>query len=45
MWEYEIQHIDTGEISFIWGYNFDDACYRSDLDPSEVICLYSEYVD
>lgn len=45
MWEYEIQDIATGEISFIWGYSFTDACSKSGIDPLSVICLYSEYVD
>lgn len=45
MWGYEVQDIETGEIFFIYGYNFEDACYRNDIDPFYVEVLSREYVD
>lgn len=45
MYEYEIMFITTGEITLIYGYNFDDACMRSNIDPACVECLMFSYVD
>ena len=45
MYEFEVQDIETGDVFFIWGYNFYDACARVDVDPDSIIVLYQEYVD
>lgn len=45
MWEFEVQHIVTGEIILIFGYNFSDACRRSKLSPNEWDVLLQTYID
>lgn len=45
MWEFEVEDVETGERSFLFGYNFDDACERSGVDSDCYIVLYSEYID
>lgn len=45
MFEYEIRGKGSNDIYFIWGYNYEDACRRSNIDPSKFDVLNFEYVD
>lgn len=46
MYEYEVENIVTGDKFFIWGYSWEDALgRRPKLNPAELKCVYSEYVD
>ena len=45
MWEFEVEHIETGERIIIFGYNYANACLRSNLNPKEWIVLIQEYID
>ena len=45
MYEYGLIHIVTGERNIIFGYSYQDACRRRDLNPVEWEIDYSEYVD
>ena len=45
MVEYEIEHKGTGEIRYIYGYNWEDACRRYKILPYEWSVNYSIYVD
>lgn len=45
MWSYEIQNDKTGERTIIFGYNWNDAIARSDLNPDEWTCLNRSYED
>ena len=44
MYEYEIMD-EFGNRDIIFGYNFNDACARSNIDPMSVECLSSDYID
>ena len=45
MYEYGIINIATGERNIIFGYSYQNACRRSNLNPAEWEIDYSEYVD
>ena len=46
MWEFFIQNNKTGETSFIFGYNLDDAFRRSpSLKEEDWVVLSSDYID
>lgn len=45
MYEYEILFLETGERDIIFGYSFEDACIRSNIDPYEVQVLGYDYMD
>lgn len=42
---YEIMHNITSEIRYIFGYNYSDACRRSNLQPNEWNILRCDYED
>ena len=45
MIEYEIENKATGEIRYIYGYNWKDACYRCKIIFSDWYIHYAVYVD
>ena len=45
MIEYEIENKGTGELRYIYGYNWKDACRRYKILPYEWYVNYSVYVD
>lgn len=45
MTEYQIENIYSGEVRPVFGYNWKDACRRSNLVSDEWIILLAEYVD
>ena len=45
MYEYEIQNKITKERFIIFGYSFEDACRRCNLDSRDYDCLFEVYVD
>ena len=42
---YEIMHNITGEIRYIFGYSYVDACRKSKLELSEWTVLQCDYED
>ena len=45
MYEFEIL-LKTGEHTFVWGYSYLDALYKSSIAPNEVeALLFQEYID
>lgn len=49
MYEYEIFDRTNGEHDFIWGYSWENALRRANLEErakaGEITCLYYEYID
>lgn len=46
MWEYQIENIHTGEIDYLWGYNWGDALgRRPDLDIKDWRVMCRTYID
>lgn len=45
MTEYGIYNNNTNEETIIYGYNFEDACRRANLNPQEWEVIYRVYVD
>ena len=45
MYEFHIYHFITGERYIIFGYNLQNACLRSGLNPKDWIVDIVEYVD
>lgn len=45
MWEYTIRNLKTDEQTMIWGYSYEDACRRWNINPKEWWLQYWEYVD
>ena len=45
MMEYEIENKATGEICYVYGYNWKDACQRRGIIPDEWYVRYAVYVD
>lgn len=45
MYEFEICHIVTGDIEFMYGYNSADAFHRKNYNPAEWDVIYKEYID
>ena len=45
MYEFHIHHIHNGETTIIFGYDFDDACRRAELDPNLWHIDLQDYVD
>lgn len=44
MWEFEVLLSDQSR-EIIFGYNFQDACRRSKINPDEATVLIQEYID
>lgn len=44
MIEFEIV-FPNGEIDFLFGYSFSDACRRSKRNLDGIICLSTEFID
>ena len=45
MYEFEICHVVTGDIEFMYGYNSADAFRRKNYNPAEWNVIYKEYID
>lgn len=45
MMEYEIENKATGEIRYVYGYNWKDACQRYKIISGEWYVNYTVYVD
>ena len=45
MYEYEIQIKITKERFIIFGYSFEDACKRANLNMDDYYCLLEVYID
>jgi hypothetical protein len=45
MYEFEVCNKETNERTLFFGYNFKDACRRSNTDPDLWDVLTYEYID
>lgn len=45
MYEYGIYNVTTNEENIIFGYSFENACRRANLNPQKWEVTYQEYVD
>lgn len=45
MYEFNLVNIHTNEERLAFGYNFKDACRRSNLNSADWIIDWQEYVD
>lgn len=43
--EYEIYNLKTNERTIIFGYNWQDACRRAEINPAEWVGYWMGYCD